>query len=189
MWCRWGKCKEFIFGKYLNIYGWNRKATGGRNPVPRRENREEWGVGPRFNSPRHGRVETQASLRSVRRRRIFDIDDSFDYAPRFARDDGASDFASAFAEAAADEWATPDKSQGKQGRLSSGCPQTDSDFWSVTKRRVFNALKDAGTMILCGLKKLVRFRLGESAKGVKGEKGWMLKLSYCAMRLQSSVVS
>jgi hypothetical protein len=35
-------------------------------------------------------------------------------APRFARNNRASDFASAFAEAAADKWATPDKSQGKQ---------------------------------------------------------------------------
>ncbi len=104
MWCRWCKCKGFIFGKYLNIYGENRKVTGSRNPVPRRENREEWWIGPRFTSPRHGRVETQANLRFVRRHRIFDPS------------------------------------------------------------------KDAGPMILCGLKKLVRFRLGESAKGVKGEK-------------------
>jgi len=35
-------------------------------------------------------------------------------APRFARNNRASDFAWAFAEAAADKWATPDKSPDKQ---------------------------------------------------------------------------
>ena len=42
------------------------------------------------------------------------------------------------------------------------------DFWSARRRRNFGPSKDAGPVVLCGWKGLVRFRLGESVKGVKG---------------------